>query len=192
MAGCELQFMKSLKFQFLATTLLLALAVSCSQEEIVSSDVSQKDFLKSVAIVQTNSTINAKGGNGSTVALTIELFNFNKSYVLQSQYIIEDVEYYDNGQSNDLVAGDGIYTSVKSFERSQLSNQSQLKIATSEMFKYSDQLSNIIKKKYKSGARTQGVGVTCKVDLRPCSGWWSWCGCDCVYIHDCELEVSIP
>ena len=45
--------------------------------------------------------------------ITIEIYNYNNKKNLAPYYIMQGVEYSDDGKFNDKKANDGIYTSVK-------------------------------------------------------------------------------
>lgn len=190
--------MKNVKFSVISTAILLLLAVSCSQnEKINDTQIEHKKFLTNVAIVETNSVVVARGDN-SKVALTIELFSPDKNYPLGSAVNINDIEYCDNGLFNDLVAGDRVYTSVKTFTSSQPSSEFDLRISRANEFKYSDQLVQTLKKRYPKDARTKSIGVSCEVSLVTCpeTSWYNSCWplsspCTCVHIGPCSIEVSI-
>jgi hypothetical protein len=196
-SGMRLKNMKTMKFKALSTAILLSFALSCSQNEKIDFQSEQKEFLFSVAIVETNSVVTAKVGDKSKVAQTIEVFNLNKKLALHDAYKVNDIEYSDNGQFNDLVAGDNIYTSVETFALSEIAKEFDIKVSKSQEFKYSNQLTEILQERYPKNARTKSIGVSCQISLRTCpqTSWYNTCwwgdSCTCVHIGPCSAEFSI-
>lgn len=131
----------------------------------------------------------------------VEILNFDNRYSLNETFVIDDIEYSDNGRFNDMVANDGIYTSVQTFIPSS-ENQNAFEeenvanvqvIADLDDFLYMDDLEQSL-------ARIKPkviASVGCDIVIRDCpqTAWYNSCWfsdrCSCVYLENCELTVSI-
>ena len=105
--------------KILKITLALCLSFTffaCSEDENkVETELSFNDtskFLESVALIRTGvkTETNAKNSD-EKYAFIINVVDFSESIDLHEAYMIDDLEYSDNGLYNDEVANDGVYTS---------------------------------------------------------------------------------
>lgn len=197
--------MKNLfKGYYLVLLSILVLASSCSNEGDITKE-SLDDFGSSVAIINTN---DISKQDLSNIPITVALINFNSNYMLEDKYKINDIEYSDNGLFNDEVAGDGIYTSVEKFDLSKSNNSLNIKNSDAFVgsnFAYLEELKSWLNTDnnvdtYAKGPRPTAsitVSVGCDIVTRPCpqTTWYNTCWfsneCTCVYLENCEAEVSI-
>lgn len=210
MRNCQNHYLKILimknlfkvKYLVLLTTIILTFA--CSTEDDDKNE-NLNDFSSSVAIINTHE-VSQK--DLSSLPITIKLVSFNSNYFLEEKYKIDGIEYNDNGLFNDQFAGDGIYTSVEKFNIKEFKsiNTKSSDAFVSSNFIYIEEFKSWLKENYdtrkdeKSGLKPKlsaKVNVGCKMVTRPCpeTTWYNTCyfseDCTCVYLEDCELDVSI-
>lgn len=135
-------------------------------------------FYKSVALVPQK---HLKLNQETEFAQRFSLLNFNESCVLLDSYILDGIDYSDDGQLNDQVAGDGIYTSVITKPIDQYYEAPINEAFTAETFEHIDEIpSGFIKfgckiKTTYSGYSAMGF---------PCS----WGGC--IVIYACKGSIT--
>lgn len=170
--------------------------------------ITPNTFKASVAIWKSDHHVSIPIENSSKVALTLKILNFDSASYLNEAFKIEGVEYSDNGKFNDKVAGDGIYTSVETFEASEYENSQDEKeivyVSLGKEFKYMEELKENLRD-YENEI-TGGPGgptielsakVHCDIVTRPCpqDHWYNTCWfsdeCTCVYLENCDLDVNI-
>ncbi|HLP63210.1 hypothetical protein [Flavobacterium sp.] len=141
-------------------------------------------FEQSVAI-KLGSRITTKEGGTSKSARSITLSNFNESYKLLSVYVLNGVDFTDDGKYNDLRAGDGIYTSVQLLPNPR-GTSSVGSYLISDDFKY---MENLI-------SSTSKIKIGCKI--RHVRSGFSILGtncatncCGCTEFYDCEISIEI-
>lgn len=180
---------------------LIFLLFSCEKNETELESLENKDFLTSVAIFDIGESISSKTSEDK-LSYTLELKSFDNKYRLKEAYKINDIEYSDNGKFNDLIAGDGVYTSVNVFDSPK---KSDLKISYSKSFKYRDKISSYSKKVLATSNKSNNVGenatfgitITCDIVTRTCpqTRWYNTCwfsdSCTCVYLENCQISVGI-
>lgn len=144
-----------------------------------------KNFEESVMITP-SSRVTSKTNSSEVSARSIIFKNFNPNFNLESTYIVDGYDYTDDGKINDLIAGDGIYTSVillPNLKNNALQNKtSQIqKSIISSKFKYNNQL------------LTSKIGITCKMRItRKGKSWFGFsCSGGCIELYDCEADFSI-
>jgi hypothetical protein len=114
----------------------------------------------------------------------ITVTDINKSIPMPEGFGLNDVSYADNGVGNDLIKGDGVYSSVDQIKFL----NGRPKILTKD-YKIFDQ-------NYKGKAEMNSVisdGIGCKIrrcgcpcptfTCRACH-WWGW---DCLEVYECEI-----
>lgn len=171
-------------------TMVVLASINVNAQEKKNS-LTLKEFSESVLIMQdfTNVRIN------KSKALKIKILNFHSEKQLESAYMINGIEYCDNGKFNDKVAGDGIYTSVKNIKVIKLQEKSVL-LNMNEDFKHDKELNKYLDDKLNVSSKTK-LKVSCKMSLETCpeTSWWNdcWFGspCTCIQFRDCEIEVEI-
>ena len=169
--------------------LLMLMSVNVGAQEKKNS-LTLKEFSESVLIVQdfTNVRIN------KSKALEIKILNFHSEKELESAYMINGIEYCDNGKFKDKVAGDGIYTSVKNIKIIKLQEKSVM-LNMNEAFKHDKELNKYLDDKLNVSGKVK-VKFGCKTRLASCpeTSWWNdcWFGspCTCIELHDCEIEIE--
>ena len=141
-------------------------------------------FEESVMITP-SSRVPSKTNSSEVSARSIIFKNFNPNFNLESTYIVDGYDYTDDGKINDLVAGDGIYTSVILLPnlKNNISknNTSQLhKCIVSSKFKYNNQLI------------TSKFGISCKMRITHSGTSWFGNSCrgGCIELYDCEVELA--
>ncbi|NNK72799.1 MAG: hypothetical protein HKO94_06375 [Flavobacteriaceae bacterium] len=150
----------------------------------------------SVIFIQDLNQIRARSSQGKQ-ALTITIVNFDNRFKLLPAYRIGDVEYCDNGQYNDVVAGDGIFTSVKKFNVNLGKSTNGIEVSKGTEFKYEKEMQALLNTKF-NDQRSSGIKFSCKVRTITCpeTNWWNSCWplsspCTCLDFYDCELELEI-
>jgi len=142
-----------------------------------------QELLESVVFVQDFTPF--QGRKVGARPITIEIVNYHPTKKLLPAYMINGLEYCDNGKYNDKVAGDGIFTSVQNVTVKNLPKGTGKKYTASPALKH--QSANKSEIKFGCKVRT----VTC-----PETNWWNSCWplsspCTCVEFYDCEVEISI-
>jgi hypothetical protein len=140
--------------------------------------------------------LNLKNSNKKQ-ALTIEIINFDSRYKLLPSYVIDGIEYCDNGNYNDKIAGDGLFTSVTTHRVSTSKSSSTVNIFQGKNFQYTNELASIINSKYDSETRS-GIMVGCSVRIVTCpeTSWYNSCWpfsspCSCLEFYDCKVGLEI-
>ena len=213
--------MKKIKLILVFSIIALVTVVACSkddtnvdnglQEKTENSQfslrgaaeiISPESFTKSVAIVKLAHAVSIPAKTTKDeVALVIEVFNFDDNYSLNEAFVIDNIEYSDNGRFNDKVANDGVYTSVQTFTPSEENQNAPeeedvanvMVIADMDDFLYMDDLKETLAK-VKPKVYAQ---VGCDIVTRDCpqTTWYNSCWfsdeCTCVYLENCELTIGI-
>ncbi len=136
-------------------------------------------FFRSVAIIAENHLI-IEGG--TKFAQQVSLLKFDDSYVPLDSYILNNVDYTDDGQINDKVAGDGIYTSVISKPIASITDVPANMGFASDVFEHYDEAVNEFHISFKCKMRTTYEGYSAMGF--PCS----WGGC--IEFYACKGEIS--
>lgn len=190
---------------FLFTALFAVIIFSCKTSDNKNEVDTLKEprFDEAVALFQkVVPTKSLKDGETIEIVLTVDLVSFDENVPICNEYYIDSIQYTDDGQYNDLVAGDGTYTSIQSFQV----NSDSLELKSGQIgmtylhkgadFKYEKELAKYINTRYTEKAA--GVSVSCKMRLVECpeTSWWNTCWplpspCTCVEFYDCEVSVSL-
>ncbi|MGI9526836.1 MAG: hypothetical protein ACR2MS_06990 [Weeksellaceae bacterium] len=166
----------------------------------------ESTFDNSVAIILYSQSFKSKAKIGEEANI-IEIRNFSNDFVLNSEYYIEGIQYTDNGEFNDEIAGDGLYTSIQTFPKDSRKSKNSLdKLSFGQDFKFNKELKRYLKSKYggQSGSNSRlpesggkmKFGYKVRTIACPETGWWNSCyplssPCTCVEFYDCELSVEI-
>lgn len=119
---------------------------------------------------------------GKQFAKQIHLKNFDSKLKIEKLLGINGNEFTDDGQNNDLTAGDGIYTSVAVYDKT--TNDSAIGgVLISDEFQYSNELFGTSKFSIKCKIRRIHSGHTI-IFHTDCSTHW------CVELYDCEVEIG--
>ena len=95
-----------------------------------------ENFEESVVIMPSN-RVTSKTKKSELSAKSFVLENYNPEYIVDSIYIINGVDFTDNGLVNDVKADDGIYTSVELLPNLKItSKKAGNKAIFSNSFKY--------------------------------------------------------
>lgn len=144
-----------------------------------------QSFEESVAI-KLGSRVTTKNGGTTKSARTFTLVSFDKSYKLMNSYVLNGVDFTDDGKNNDLIAGDGVYTSVELLPNLERKTDLSGVYFVSDNFKYLDTLT-LSKVKVKIGCKIRHVrsgisllGTNCATNC-----------CGCTEFYDCEVSVEI-
>lgn len=177
----------------------LVILSSCTsiKNTIDKNDSEKQLFLESVALIQKDAEKIKDDQNENVYLLKLEIRDFSKKVKLKPAYIVENIEYCDNGKYNDKIANDGIYTSVSKYVISDKESINLLKktiINKSQNFRYNDRLD-----KYVYGISVE-VGCDVKTVTCPETSWYNecWFGspCTCIEFSNCKAsikyETSIP
>src|SRR5690554_2942102 len=134
--------------------------------------------LKSVAIIQGGVELDRSTAKYS---LIMEVKDFSGEYRLHDAFMIDGIEYSDNGKFNDEIANDGIYTSVNQYDlEASVVNKliNNYYIHAGSNFAYESELED-----YVSARPTFGVSAGCNVRLVDCpeTSWYNdcWFGSPC-------------
>lgn len=136
-------------------------------------------------IIRLGERTTPKDAESGKSARTFTLVNFNKNYKLLPSYVLNGVEFTDDGKYNDKISGDGIYTSFE------LLKNIQPKINITDYFFVSDNFQHnsavsAAKVKVKVGCKIRYVrkGLTILGDNCATN-----C-CGCLEIYDCEASIE--
>lgn len=153
---------------------------------LFASNVNAQEIEKSTAIL-TQGRVIVKGSTEKS-ARSFLLLNFDKNNKILAEYNVDGHLYVDNGEKNDLKAGDGIYTSTDLFPNPKKTNVSYL--MKSDSFMYQKELESLSNNKV-------GISVGCKIrHVR--SGHTTIFGLDCAHVlggciefYDCEVSLEL-
>lgn len=157
--------------------------------------LSPSEFNASTVLIQDFSAFLSKS-KSHKAPITIQILNFHKSKKLLPVYVFDGVAYSDNGQHNDKVAGDGVFTSTKPVKVSAAKPLPAKRYITSPDFKYKAAFDAYLNAQ--NAAAKYGIGVKCKARIITCpeTDWWNTCWplsspCSCVEFYDCEFEIGV-
>lgn len=136
-------------------------------------------FYRSVAIVPKNHLLVS---GGTEFAQQFSLQRFDESYTPLESYIVNNVDYTDDGKFNDQVAGDGVYTSVIKKPIASYTEVPANMGFASDDFEYYDEAASEFHITFKCKIRTTYEGYSAM--HIPCS----WGGC--IEIYACKGEIS--
>lgn len=189
----------------IAFAIVLSLTLFSCGEDDSTTYKTKSTFETSVAIIENGTEINNYNSKSSdSFTLKVRLKSFDSNFDLSPVYKFDGIEYCDNGLFNDEVAGDGIYTSVKTFNYASRKNSYKgIIINKSEKFEHTEKLNEFLLANYsnnnstlqtKAGAKLK-VKLGCKVRLVDCpnTDWYntSFFGEPCVEFYDCEASVEV-
>lgn len=185
------------------TIVLLTVAFSCNtaHDKREADSMIEANFEESVVLLQRiNPAKIVKDNQTIEVILSIEIVSFDENVPFQNEYIIDNIKYTDDGQFNDLLGGDGIYTSVQTFILpaslfDQKFNQEIVILHKGLEFKYDGELENYLIEKF---SEKTSIKFGCKVRLVTCpeTNWLNTCWpapspCWCVEFYDCSFEIEL-
>lgn len=157
-------------------------------------------FEESVVLLQSIMPITSANTAGMVeVVLIIEVVTFDDSFSPLLEYYIDSIQYSDDGQYNDEITGDNIFTSIQVFEVDSdfLNRYADIIIVhKSDSFSYDSELERHLIDL--QGLEDASVSFGCKVRLAPCpeTSWWNTCWpfsspCTCVEFYDCEFNITL-
>ncbi len=135
--------------------------------------------------------------NSKSFVKELKLENFSKLALLPEGFGLREVTYADNGQNDDLVAGDGLYTSVEKFEitAKQASNRIGVSvpvlrnIVVDNAFQHDDELKKgDYSRKIIIKCNFHKCGCPCKTFTCRACEWWGW---SCWTMDECTITVEI-
>ncbi|WP_343636253.1 hypothetical protein [Fluviicola sp.] len=136
-------------------------------------------FYRSVAILPKSHLV---VNNGTEYVQQFSLLMFDESYVPSDSYILNNVDYTDDGKFNDVVAGDGVYTSViKKPIASYVAVPANVALVSDD-FEHFDEAASEFHISFKCKIRTTYEGYSAMGI--PCS----WGGC--IEFYACKGEIS--
>lgn len=177
---------------------------SCDKNELNTNNYG---FDESVAILIHQNDMNTAKLLENKYA-KLEIKNFNPDFSLIDEYVIDGVKYTDNGEFNDEIAGDNVYTSINKTDISHLLknvNDSDV-VNFSPNFRFKSELQEELKTMYQLdknesnySQKVEGkIAFGCKVRLITCpeTGFWDTCWplsspCTCVDFYDCEASIEL-
>lgn len=136
-------------------------------------------FYRSVAILPKSHLV---VNGGTEYVQQFSLLMFDESYVPLESYILNNVDYTDDGKFNDVVAGDGVYTSVITKPIASYVPVPANVAFASDVFEHVDEAVNEFHITFKCKLRVTYEGYSAM--HIPCS----WGGC--VEIYACKGEIS--
>lgn len=167
-----------------------------SEPEMITP-MNSNDFAKSVAIW--------REGQSSITGISpiiIEINNFNPNYSLNDEVWIDGIGYNDNGTINDLVANDGVFTSIETYseaERSSFNQDDDINFDSDFLFE--TELKTYLADKYLGEDPPEagpGISIGCKVRMVVCpeTSWYDTCWpfsspCWCFEFYDCEASITL-
>lgn len=189
-----------MKYLIKTGTLLILIiwSWSCTKDSITEIEP-PATFEESVAIIDYGIT---KLITSDNVALTLEMVNFNRDFDLQQEYTIDYIQYTDNGEFNDEVAGDGIYTSVQTFTDDLNEGEviDEIILNKGDDFKYTEELMNLVNERINEfrplkSATGITIRIGCKVRVVTCpeykSCWPFSSPCNCIHYYNCDASIEI-
>ena len=140
-----------------------------------------KELMESVIFIQDFTSF--QGGKTISKPMTIEIVNYHPTKKLLPAYMINGLEFNDNGKFNDQIAGDGIFTSVENVVVTGLPKEVTTRFTASPLFKYQ--------------SANRGGSIGCKVRTIRCpeTNWMNSCWplsspCTCIDFYECEFEIN--
>lgn len=197
-------------------SILLILAISCTTDNASNQSVDVKPeqayasfFEKNMAIID----ISIMSISKSHYIKELKIKNFSETKWEYEVFSTQNGVYLDNGQYNDKKAGDGIYTSMDTFEYDKdiKYNKDQPKESiinapifnskfeyTDDLIRYTDkaQSTKFTEMNYPSSSVKPGgeIGLTCDIEFGTCqcrAHSWGWCNCCCAQITNCKFSIKI-
>jgi len=181
----SLNFIEMTKFNLLSTlALCLSLSLlfsSCGKEEssivaITNQEIPQddnffQDFVENIAFTN----LNKLKLNETEFVYELTFQNFGESDILPEGFGFNNLTIMDNGEGNDRIANDGIYTSLEQFSIAELGLKVQFEPICDEKFKHKKEI-GISNEKILS-CEFQPCGCPCSDGTCPaCTnfGWSCW------------------
>ena len=134
------------------------------------------------AVLKIGERIDVEGGT----ARTFVLVNFNNNYIPLENYTLNGEGFTDDGNFNDVNAGDGIYTSTDVLNALPENKETAVgSFFVGDDFKYNEEFY----------ASKVGIKIKCKISHVttgttplgiPCNRVWG----GCIKISDCEIELE--
>ena len=189
-----------MKNYFMASLLALCLLTSCSKDEIetqstdiknnseqgnsIQKSIAPEELLESFAMV----LYHTKQSEHDSIVLHLALKNFDGSLNTPSEIIFNKRGYTDDGEGNDLLRGDGIYSSVEAFDEPP--ENGYVAFTSDHLFDFDDELDEWVTRKFGPSG-----GYYCNLGLAKCpeTSWlnecWFGSPCTCITI-DCSFSVG--
>jgi hypothetical protein len=204
--------MKNLLKFSLAIIIASITLYSCSDNEAIEP-ISEMTEAESLAFFKENMSIfdaRVRTLNETSFVKELYLANFSDKSWDRNQIGFDNIAFQDNGEGNDLVANDGIFTSIKKFNfnekvafRKNIKTLSVMNVTvTAPEFKHSKKL-NELKSEYKiktvasldnNVAAKAGpkASITCNVEIcsSGCIADWIWDGFGCVCVSNCSVTIG--
>lgn len=203
--------MKKLIKSILIALMLGVVVYSCTENE-EKETISQTIPDSSASFFKENISIfdaRVRSINSKLFVKELYLVNFSDKKWDQAKIGFEEILFQDDGKGYDEIKGDGVFTSVSSYEfnekvifRKGVSVYSVMdKIITSPEFKHSEEL-NFFKSKYvmksfnKSDNSFTDKGpkaeISCDVEIcsSGCIADWIWEGFGCICVSNCRVTIS--
>lgn len=139
------------------------------------------DLLKYVDFIQDFTAF--QDGGAITRPMIIEFKNHHPTKKLLPAYVVNGLEYNDNGKNNDQVAGDGIFTSAKNVTVRGLPKD------VTKVHNFSSTYTGNVGRIIKFGCKTRIVPCPETSILNTC--WPLSSPCNCVEFFDCEFELEL-
>lgn len=160
-----------------------------------AQDTKDPDFTGFRENVAMNGTF-TRNLDAKTYVKEIKLVNFSATYKLPPGFGIKGVTVADDGQHYDLVAGDGIYTSVEKYEITEKQANNPVgvsvpvtdKVIVDQSFKQDEKLKEVMNDfKIKIKCRFSKCGCPCQTFTCNACIWFGW---SCIAVEYCEVEVE--
>lgn len=144
-----------------------------------NANLSAQDFESSCAIQTGKRVLSSKDPEKS--CKTISIMNFDKNYQILDSYAIDNIDFNDDGKNNDLRAGDGIYTSVESYQNLKDNDNAKVYVFASKNFKFEPQLNAQNK-----------FGISCHISITHTGTTilGNSCRRGCILLSDCEISFE--
>ncbi len=200
-------------FKFTFAILIASITLySCSENEDLGQ-VTKMTEAESLSFFKENMSIfdaRIRTLNETSFVKELYLANFSDKSWDRKQIGFDNIAFQDDGKGNDLVANDGIFTSMKNFDfNEEISYRKGVEIlsvmnviVTSPEFKYSEKL-NKLKSEYKiqsasnldsNSAAKAGpkAEISCDVEIcsTGCIADWIWDGFGCICVSNCNVTVG--
>ena len=185
---------------------------SCSDNETIEPIIEMTQAESSAFFKKNMSIFDARVRTLNETSFVKELYlaNFSDKSWDRNEIGFENIVFQDNGEGNDLVANDGIFTSIDEFNfNEKISYNKNIEILSvmntsivSPEFRYLDKL-NDLKLKYKikkywsvddsfTTSKDPVGTITCDVEIcsSGCIADWIWDGFGCICVSNCSVTIG--
>ncbi len=189
--------------QFIFGLLCALFLFSCSEESQLNYEsqsvafnleTSLAHFENAVAILEYGNPAMTFSNSVKPGALVMNIVKFNEDITLKNEYHFNGVHYTDNGQDNDLIAGDGVYASTYNLAATdQILAGSEDRVHTANNFAFKTELFLYLEMLYPNLASSDSEGhstysMGCQFTIANCE---EFSASDCIELSACKTSSSL-